>query len=90
MKAKLVCTCDLRPKGHASYTDSSNGRTITFELALVKCPLCEAAPELLNVATAVWHLCESWLACPGAQGEDLIREIRDAAKSAMAKAEEHR
>lgn len=49
--------------------------------------LIAAAPDLLKIARASWHLCESLLACPEGGTEDLFREISKAASAAIAKAE---
>ena len=64
------------------------------EICAANANLIAAAPELLQVSTAAWHLCESLLAnhvevrefYPGPTGE-LISEVRDALKAAIAKAE---
>jgi len=48
--------------------------------------LIATAPELLQAATAAWHLCESLLAVREGATDDLIREVRDAAKAAIEKA----
>lgn len=41
----MECTCDLRP---ASETVTQLSDLLRFEIKLVKCPLCKAAPELLD------------------------------------------
>jgi hypothetical protein len=46
-----------------------------------------AAPELLNVAHAAWHLCQSLLADRYGATDDVIREVSDALQAAIAKAE---
>jgi len=48
---------------------------------------CNSHEQLLKGAKSSWHLCQSLLACPGAQGEALIREIRDYLAGAIAEAE---
>lgn len=42
----IKCTCDLRP---ASDMVEKIGDLLRFEIKLVKCPLCDAAPELLRL-----------------------------------------
>lgn len=49
--------------------------------------LIAAAPDLLQVARASWHLCQSLLACPKGGTKDLFREISKAASAAISKAE---
>jgi len=48
--------------------------------------LIATAPNLLKVAEATYHLCESLLACREGATDDLIRSVRDAAKAAIEKA----
>jgi hypothetical protein len=49
-------------------------------------PLIAASHELLKVAIAAAHFSASYLAAPGCQGEDLAREILEAAKASIEKA----
>ncbi len=84
-KKEPQCTCELQPKGNPEWSDDAR---ITFELALVKCPLCAAAPDLLAVAHACWHLCAALTASREGVGQDLIDEIRNAAHAALSKAKE--
>lgn len=42
--------------------------------------------DLLKIAQATWHLCESLIACQEGVGIDLFVEIRDAAQAAIQKA----
>lgn len=49
----MKCTCELRPAGKASRTDD----LIRFKIKLVKCPLCEAAPDLLEACKQLVKHC---------------------------------
>ncbi len=42
MSKSITCACDVRPNSPVSYKDG----LITFELKLITCALCDAAPEL--------------------------------------------
>lgn len=78
----MKCTCELEP---ASEMVEQLGDGLRFKVRLVKCPLCNAAPELMNAARAAWHLCASLLASPGATPE-LIGEVQAGLADAIQKA----
>jgi len=46
----------------------------------------DAAPDLAKVARACWHLCQSLLAESDGVHDELLREVAEAAETALAKA----
>ncbi len=49
MSSPSKCTCDLQPRGQIKDTGFLQGTgSLQFEIKLVKCPLCKAAPGLLK------------------------------------------
>lgn len=80
-----------RGVGRDWYIQTESGSTLGHIYSGTPCDaenarIMATGPELLKVAQATWHLCQSLIAVQEGVGVDLFIEIRDAAKAALTKA----